>query len=91
MKNIHYRVRVEKYNKNTISEAFEVITGLMSGNTLYPILFNLTLEKTFRATQKKLTGITIGVKNSDAWVCRQFKHFDSMGDDDGDIVFEKIN
>jgi len=56
MENTQYQVRVE----NTMSEAFEVETGLKQDDTLSPMLFNLVLEKTIREMQKEPTGVAIG-------------------------------
>lgn len=42
MEDTHYQVRVD----NTLSEAFEVNTGLKQGDALSPMLFNLAFEKT---------------------------------------------
>lgn len=56
MENTQYQIRVD----NTLSEAFEVNTGLKQGDALSPMLFNLALEKTIREMQKESTGITIG-------------------------------
>ncbi|KAE9523651.1 hypothetical protein AGLY_016203 [Aphis glycines] len=51
-----YRERVEQ----TMSEAFEVSTGLKQGDSLSPTLFNLAMEKAIREMQIETTGITIG-------------------------------
>jgi hypothetical protein len=56
MENTQYQIRID----NTLSEAFEVNTGLKQGDALSPMLFNLVLEKTIREIQKDPTGITIG-------------------------------
>ena len=56
MENTQYQIRVD----NTLSEAFEVNSGLKQGDALSPLLFNLALEKTIREMQKEPTGITIG-------------------------------
>jgi len=56
MENTQYQIRVD----NTLSEAFEVNTGLKQGDTLSPMLFNLALEKAIREIQREPTGISIG-------------------------------
>ncbi|KAL4148527.1 hypothetical protein QTP88_002756 [Uroleucon formosanum] len=56
MEDTQYRVRVEQ----TMSEPFEVSTGLKQGDLLSPTLFNLALEKAIREMQRETTGITIG-------------------------------
>ncbi|KAE9525797.1 hypothetical protein AGLY_014023 [Aphis glycines] len=56
MEDTQYRVRVEQ----TMSEPFEVSTGLKQGDSLSPTLFNLALEKAIREMQIETTGITIG-------------------------------
>jgi len=56
MEDTQYRVRVEQ----TMSEPFEVSTGLKQGDLLSPTLFNLALEKALREMQIETTGITIG-------------------------------
>lgn len=48
MEYTQYKGRV----KNTMSEAFEIKTGLKQGDALSPVLFCLTLEKTIRQIQK---------------------------------------
>jgi len=55
MEDTQYRVRVEQ----TMSEPFEVSTGLKQRDSLSPTLFNLALEKAIREMQIKTTGITI--------------------------------
>lgn len=53
MENIQYQV------KNTMSESFEVKTGLEQGDVLSLVLFNSTLGKTIRETQKASTVTTL--------------------------------
>lgn len=55
MEHTLYRVRVEQ----TMSEAFEISTGLKQGDSLSPTLFNLVLEKAIRETQIETMGIMI--------------------------------
>lgn len=52
MENDQYQVRVD----NTMSETFEVLTGLKQGYALSPVLLNLALEKTIRQMQIEPTG-----------------------------------
>jgi hypothetical protein len=47
MEEAKYRVRVD----NELSSPFTVDTGLKQGDTLSPLLFNLTLEKVVRELQ----------------------------------------
>ena len=56
MEDKQYRIRVEQ----TMSEPFEVSTGLKQGDSLSPTLFNLALEKAIREMQMGTTGIMIG-------------------------------
>lgn len=46
---------------NTISEDFEVVTGLRQGDTLSPALFNIALESVIRDTLVTPNGVKIGV------------------------------
>ncbi|XP_025419376.1 uncharacterized protein LOC112689753 [Sipha flava] len=52
---IRYQVRVDF----TLSEEFEVITGLKHGGALTPILFNIALKKVIRRVQYNKLGINI--------------------------------
>ncbi|KAL4132173.1 hypothetical protein QTP88_009380 [Uroleucon formosanum] len=56
MEDTQYRIRVQQ----TMSEPFEISTGLKQGYSLSPTLFNLALEKTIKEMQMETTGITIG-------------------------------
>jgi len=56
MENTQYKIRVE----STVSQAFEVRTGLKQGNSLSPTLFNIALEKAIRELQLETTGVEIG-------------------------------
>jgi hypothetical protein len=58
MEDTLYRVRAEQ----TMSEAFEVSTGLKQGDSLSPTLFNFALEKAIREMQIETTGIMKGQK-----------------------------
>jgi hypothetical protein len=56
MNGTRYQVRVDC----TVSEEFEVMTGLKQGDALSPILFNIALEKVIRSVQSNKLGINIG-------------------------------
>ncbi|KAL4084171.1 hypothetical protein QTP88_028004 [Uroleucon formosanum] len=56
MNGTRYQVRVDC----TLSEEFEVITGLKQGDALSPILFNIALEKVIRSVQSNKIVINIG-------------------------------
>jgi len=56
MNETRYQVRVDC----TLSEEFEVITGIKQGDALSPILFNIALEKVIRSVQSNKLGINIG-------------------------------
>lgn len=48
MNGTRYQVRVD----NTLSDEFDVITGLKQGDALSPLLFNIALEKVIRRVQR---------------------------------------
>lgn len=56
MEDTQYKIRVG----HTISEAFEVSTGLKQGYSLSPTLFIIALEKAIREMQREITGVAIG-------------------------------
>lgn len=56
MENTEYKIRVEY----TVSETFEVRTGLKQGDSLSLSLFNIALEKVIRELQSETTGVEIG-------------------------------
>lgn len=56
MENTQYKIRVE----STVSETFEVRTGLKQRVSLSPNLFNIALEKSIRGLQFETTGVEIG-------------------------------
>jgi hypothetical protein len=58
MENTKYRARMQ----NVISENFTVQTGLKPRDALFPVLFNLALEKVVRILQDSEGGLLIGQK-----------------------------
>lgn len=58
-KNVHdtqYQIRIE----HTMSEAFQVRTGLMLGDLLSPTLFNKAFGKAIREIKMEITRVAIG-------------------------------
>jgi len=65
MGDTQYKIRVEY----SVSEAFEVRTGLDQGDSLSSTLFSIALEKALRELQLETTGVEIGQQHTSSGFC----------------------